>query len=150
MSISVTSPRSVSTRRQLFSACSTSRWRFANLSDSCSYFHSQNPYSKTPFYQKIVLEFRNWMLALHIKLGQVLWQIAALNRSRHLRNSTVKYKFFSRRCPWRRHNCFGSLISRETDRPRWEPVRGLTIPTHQPRIPFTLLVFTLLYFYFVG
>ena len=33
------------------------------------------------------------MLALHIKLEQVLRPIDVLNRSRHVGNSTVKYKF---------------------------------------------------------
>ena len=53
------------------------------------------------------------MLALHIKLGQVLRPIDALKRSSHLRNSTVKYKLiFSRRRPWRRrHRCLRSLVS---------------------------------------
>ena len=53
------------------------------------------------------------MAALHVKLRQVLRLIATLrNRSRHLRDLTVKYKFifFSRRCPRRRRcHCLSRL-----------------------------------------
>ena len=54
------------------------------------------------------------MLALHIKLEQVLRPIGALNRSRQLRNSKVKhiFFFFSTRClRRRRRHCSRSLFS---------------------------------------
>ena len=55
------------------------------------------------------------MLALHIKLEQVLRPIGPLNRSRQLRNSKIKHRFsffFPRRCPRRHRRHFSrSLFS---------------------------------------
>ena len=65
-----------------------------------------------------VFSFWNCTLALHIKLEQVLRPIDLLNRSRHVRNSTIKYtvnSFFSRRLPWRRRRrCLRSLFTTVT------------------------------------
>ena len=66
------------------------------------------------FWRTFRIFFWNCTLALHIKLEQVVRPIDVLNRSRHVRNSTVKYKFifFSRRRPWRRRRrCIRSIFN---------------------------------------